>query len=138
MAMVVEIEHIWAQEWLMSVVVDTNDNSASGKPSKKATKTTGRVTPKKTKGNVPASSAKVGRYKTAQESGKYTPPIPKYVRRSPAWFGIAILATLILGVVVILLDYLTGLPFLGQGSSIYLLIGLVLIFAGFLMATRYR
>ena len=44
------------------------------------------------------STSKVGRYKTAEESGRYTPPIPKSVKRSPAWFGAVVLALLIGGV----------------------------------------
>ena len=37
------------------------------------------------------TTAKVGRYKTAEESGRYTAPIPKSVRHSPRWFGALIL-----------------------------------------------
>ena len=38
------------------------------------------------------STSKVGRYKTAEESGRYTAPIPKSVRRSPAWYGVLVRA----------------------------------------------
>ena len=84
------------------------------------------------------TSSKVGRYKTAEESGRYTPPIPKSVRRSPPWYGGVVLALLIVGVVIIVVNYLAHLPGLAHGSPWGLVIGLVLIFVGFLMATRYR
>jgi hypothetical protein len=84
------------------------------------------------------TTSKVGRPSTAQESGRYTPPIPKSVRRSPAWYGVLVLALLIGGVAVIVVNYLAHLPFADHGSPWGLVAGLVMIFAGFLMATRYR
>ena len=82
--------------------------------------------------------SKVGRYKTAEESGRYTAPIPKSVRHSPPWFGALILVLLIGGVAVITVNYLAHLPFAAHGSPWGLVAGLVMIFAGFLLATRYR
>ncbi|HVB90774.1 MAG TPA: cell division protein CrgA [Acidimicrobiales bacterium] len=84
------------------------------------------------------TASKVGRYKTAEETGRYTPPIPKSVRKSPAWFGVLVLALLIGGVAVIVANYLTHLPFVAHGSPWGLVAGLALIFAGFLLATKYR
>ena len=84
------------------------------------------------------TTAKVGRPKTAEESGRYTAPIPKSVRQSPRWYGALILILLIGGVAVITLNYLASLPGLAHGSPWGLVIGLVMIFAGFLLATRYR
>jgi hypothetical protein len=49
---------------------------------------------------------------------------------------VTILALLILGVLLILLNYSNVLP--GGVSVWYLVGGLVMIFAGFLMATRYH
>jgi hypothetical protein len=69
-------------------------------------------------------------------SGKYTPPIPRTVRRSPAWYGPVVLGLFVLGVLLILLNYLTVLP--GAVSAWYLVAGLVTIFVGFLAATRYH
>jgi len=83
-------------------------------------------------------ASKVGRYKTAEESGRYTAPIPKSVRHSPPWFGALILVLLIGGVAVITVNYLAHLPFMAHGSPWGLVIGLVAIFAGFLLATRYH
>lgn len=77
-----------------------------------------------------------GRYTAPEESGRYTPPVPRDVRRSPRWFGALVLALLIAGVLMILLNYLTVLP--GSVSTWYLVGGLAVIFAGFVMATRYR
>ena len=73
-----------------------------------------------------------------EESGRYTPPIPKSVRRSPPWYGVLVLALLIGGVAVIVVNYLAHLPFASHGSPWGLVVGLAMIFAGFLMATRYR
>jgi hypothetical protein len=83
-------------------------------------------------------AAKVGRYKTPTESGRYTAPIPKSVRHSPPWFGVLVLVLLIGGVLVIAVNYLAHLPFADQGSPWGLVTGLVMIFAGFLLATRYH
>jgi hypothetical protein len=80
----------------------------------------------------------VGRPSTAEESGRYTRPIPKSVRRSPPWYGALVLGLLIVGVAVIVVNYLAHLPFVAHGSSWGLVVGLVMIFAGFLLATRYR
>ncbi len=83
-------------------------------------------------------TSKVGRPSTAEESGRYTRPIPKSVRRSPHWYGVLVLALLIVGVAIIVLNYLAHIPGVGHGSAWGLVAGLVLIFAGFLLATRYR
>jgi hypothetical protein len=84
------------------------------------------------------TTAKVGRYKTAEESGRYTAPIPKKVRHSPPWFGALVLVLLVGGVLVITINYLARLPGLEHGSPWGLVVGLVAIFAGFLLATRYH
>jgi len=49
-----------------------------------------------------------------------------------------VLGLLIVGVAVIVVNYLAHLPFVAHGSSWGLVVGLVMIFAGFLLATRYR
>jgi hypothetical protein len=101
----------------------------------------GRATAKgAVRGNVAAGSpragARIGRYTPPEESGRYTPPVPRTIRRSSPVLGATILAMLIGGVLMILLNYLTVLP--GAVSVWYLIAGLVVIFAGFLLATRYR
>ena len=93
---------------------------------------------KKGKSSGGRTTSKVGRPSTAQESGRYTPPIPKSVRHSPAWYGILVLALLIGGVAVIVVNYLGHLPLAAHGSPWGLVVGLAMIFAGFLLSTRYR
>ncbi len=107
-------------------------NTGPGRAQRKGKSAEGRAT---AKGSA-RPGAKVGRYTSAEESGRYTPPIPKSVRRSPRWYGVLLLALLLLGVLTILLNYLGVLP--GGVKVWYLVVGLVMIFAGFLMATRYR
>ena len=111
--------------------------TASGKASKgkvprrkagpgKATKAGGggRVTPKATGRATPPAT------------GRYTPPIPKEQKVSPRWVPVLMFTLLVLGVLVVVLNYMNGLP--GEASNTYLLLGLGLIAAGFLTATRYR
>jgi hypothetical protein len=84
------------------------------------------------------TASKVGRPSTAQESGRYTAPIPKSVRRSPRWYGPLVLLLLVLGVAIVVTNYLAHLPGVAHGSAWGLVGGLLLLFVGFLMATRYR
>jgi hypothetical protein len=81
-------------------------------------------------------NSRVGRYKTAEEKGRYTAPVPRSVRRSTPLYGITVLVLLLGGLLMILLNYLTVLP--GSASTWYLVVGLVVIFTAFVMATRYR
>jgi hypothetical protein len=55
---------------------------------------------------------------------------------SPRWFGWMLLVLLIVGVVIIVLNYLSVLP--GSVSPWYLVAGLVSMFSAFYLATRYR
>lgn len=86
----------------------------------------GRVTPK---GTTPASSR-------PSQSTRYTPPIPREVKVSPAWVPILMFSLLGLGLVVILLNYLGVLP--GGTSNAYLGVGLAAICGGIVVATQYR
>jgi hypothetical protein len=106
--------------------VATKTKSGPGGASRKGKSTAGRTT------------SKVGRPSTAEESGRYTRPIPKSVRRSPPWYGALVLVLLVVGVAVIVVNYLAHIPGVAHGSAWGLVAGLVLIFAGFLLATRYR
>jgi len=107
-------------------------NTGPGRAQRKG-RSEGRTT---TKGSGPGGSARLGRYTSPEESGRYTAPIPRTVRRSPRWYGPMVLGLLVLGVLMILLNYLTVLP--GAVSVWYLIAGLVLIFGGFILATRYH
>lgn len=102
--------------------------SGPGRAQRKGASAAGRTTT--------ATKSRIGRYTAPEHSGKYTPPVPRTVRRSPRWFGVLVLVALIAGVLLILLNYLTVLP--GSVSAWYLVAGLVVIFFGFVMATRYR
>src|SRR3954468_6671175 len=83
----------------------------------------GRVTPKGGRVTPPASA-------------RYTPPIPRDEKVSPPWYAALMFTLLGLGVVVILANYIGLLP--GGAKNAYLLLGLGLITAGFIAATRYR
>jgi hypothetical protein len=106
-------------------------NSGPGSSSTRGRSARGRATPK----GSPTRNASVGRYVDAEQSGRYTKAVPKDVKVSPRWFGPVILGLLILGVLVILLNYLSVF---GTPTGWFLLVGLVIIGAGFVLATRYR
>ncbi len=118
--------------WLTSLAMSPKAKTGPGGAQRKGRSAEGRVT----RPGGPRANAKVGRYKTAEESGRYTPPVPRNVRHSPKWFGALVLILLIGGVLLILLNYIPVLP--GAVSVWYLVAGLVTIFAGFLLATRYH
>lgn len=73
---------------------------------------------------------------TPKASGRYTPPVPRTEKVSPKWVPILMFALLILGMLVIILNYLELLP--GGADNWYLLGGLGLITGGFVTSTRYR
>ena len=89
--------------------------------------------PQRTKG---PARGRVTPRATRPDSGRYTPPIPPDVRRSPRWFPFALLALLVIGVLAIILNYIQLLP--ASPTNWYTLVGLVLILSGALAATRYR
>ena len=109
-------------------------NTGPGRAQRKGKSAEGRAT---VKSSPQSQGARVGRYKSPTESGRYTAPIPKNVKKSPRWHGVAILGLLIGGVLAIILNYLSVLP--GSVSVWYLVGGLLGgIFPGFILATRYR
>jgi FtsH-binding integral membrane protein len=55
---------------------------------------------------------------------------------SPRWYGWLLLSLLVVGVLIIVLNYLSVLP--GSVSPWYLVAGLVSMFSAFYLATRYR
>jgi hypothetical protein len=69
-------------------------------------------------------------------SSRYTPPIPRSVKTSPKWMGPLILGLLILGALMIVLNYFNVLPH--APTNWYLLGGIGLIAVGFITATQYR
>jgi len=74
--------------------------------------------------------------KKAAPSGRYTPPIPKSKKVSPRWVPALMFTCLLVGLVLIVVNYVGILP--GGTQNLYLLIGLGLITLGFLTATQYR
>ncbi len=77
-----------------------------------------------------------GRVTPKGGGGRYTPPVPKDVKVSPRWVPALMGAFLLLGGLVILLNYVNILP--GSVTNWYLLAGLALITAGFVTATQWR
>lgn len=101
--------------------------AAMAKPKPRRTEVgTGRTTPK---GTPP-------RDRTAAPSGRYTPPVPKEQKVSPAWVPVLMFVLLLGGAALIVLNYLNLLP--GDADNRYLIIGLVLITGGFVTATQYH
>ncbi len=95
----------------------------------------GRRTPKPEHKSGRTTERKSGRT-TERKSGRYTPPIPRAKKVSPPWVPVVMLVCLVVGVVVVVINYLGVLP--GGASNWYLLLGLGLIAAGFVTATQYR
>ncbi|MGC1418506.1 MAG: cell division protein CrgA [Acidimicrobiales bacterium] len=81
-------------------------------------------------------SKEMGRYVPAERRGSYTARKPVGDDHSPRWFGWLLLGLLIVGVVIIVLNYLGVLP--GSVSPWYLVAGLVSMFSAFYLATRFR
>src|ERR1019366_8430332 len=95
--------------------------SDEGTSSKKKPVSSGRATPPK---------------ETREINKRYTAPIPKSVRHSPVWFGPVLLGLLIVGLLLIVGNYVGILP--GGTSNWYLIGGLVGIVIGAMMATQYH
>ena len=68
--------------------------------------------------------------------GRYTAPPPKKTAASPLWFGVAITTFLLVGLLIVVTNYIGLLP--GDAENRYLIIGLVFISLGFMMATGYH
>ena len=69
-------------------------------------------------------------------SGRHTPPVPKNVKTSPRWMGIAIIALFLLGVLIVIFNYAGLLP--GGVDNLWLIAAIGAIFAGLIVATRYH
>jgi len=78
----------------------------------------------------------VGRYVSPESKGRVTARRRVGADHSPRWYGWMLLGLLIVGMLIITLNYLAVLP--GSTTSWYLVVGLVLMFSAFYMATRYR
>ena len=91
----------------------------------------GRVT-----GPARHTGTSTGRYLSAEERGRYTAPTPKSEYHSPSWYAPMLMALFLIGLLTLILNYLSVLP--GGVSAWYLLVGLGFIVAGFLALIRYR
>jgi hypothetical protein len=69
-------------------------------------------------------------------SGRYTAPVPAEYRHSPWWVPVIMLTFFGLGILMIVLNYISLLP--AAPSNWYLLGGLGLIVCGFAVSTQYR
>jgi hypothetical protein len=69
--------------------------------------------------------------------GRYTAPTPKARKESPLWVPAAMFTCLLLGILVIVGNYLQLLPG-GEAQNSYLFVGLGLMIAGFVLSTQYR
>jgi len=121
-----------------------SSSSGSAKPGSGAAKASGpapnkRITPK---GTPPATkrTSKGGptptKRTTPKETGRYTPPIPKTQKVSPVWVPILMFTCLLVGMVMIISNYVSLLP--GSPTNGWLLGGLGLITVGFITATKYH
>jgi hypothetical protein len=84
----------------------------------------------------PNAKKSVGRYVSPEVRGRVTKARPRGYDHSPRWYGALVLALLVVGVLVIVLNYLGVLP--GSTSAWWLVGGLVTMFVGFFLATQYK
>ena len=75
---------------------------------------------------------------TGSKKRPYVPPPPpkKKPKQSPKWFGFAVVGVMLLGILIIVLNYMN--VFGGGYNPTFLFIGLGVVFAGFMMATQLR
>lgn len=70
-------------------------------------------------------------------SSRYTPPVPMKIKGpSPVWIPILLFGLLIVGALIIILNYMTLLP--DSPQNYYLIAGLVAILGGIMVATQYH
>ena len=69
--------------------------------------------------------------------GRYTAPKPRTAKESPLWVPATMFTALLVGVAVIIANYLELLPG-GEAQNSYLFVGLGLLIGGFVMSTQYR
>lgn len=76
--------------------------------------------------------------KSKSKRRRYQPPPRKKPKPSPKLFGVLILGLMFLGVAVIVLNYLSLMPFTSSAANWPLFAGLGFIALGFLLATQWR
>ena len=65
-----------------------------------------------------------------------TPPTRGKPKASPAWYGFLVLGLMVVGVAMIVLNYMGLMP--GDTRSLWLWVGLGFIAGGFIAATQWR
>ncbi len=78
--------------------------------------------------------------KSKAKRRRYQPPPKKKRKPSPQWFGVVVLGLMFVGVIVIVLNYLSLMPPWAHNpaNNLYLFVGLGLIAAGFAASTQWR
>ena len=106
--------------------------------SNNGSKRTTKKGPSSSRGTKPTRhvGSNTGRYLSAHERGRYTPPVPKSTHHSPAWFGPTIIALFLLGLLLLILNYVGVMP--GGTSAWYIVAGVFVIFLGFAATLRYH
>lgn len=97
----------------------------------------GRTTaPKGGSGSAARHAISKGRAATEPEaaSSRYTRPIPPEFKVSPTWVPVLMFTFLLVGMLVIITNYLGVLP--GGTDNLYLLVGLGCILGGIITATN--
>ena len=109
-----------------------------GKPSARGHGPTGskQRSPARAAGSRPTGRSTPSGRAQPRRNGRYTAPIPRRVRHSPRWYPWVLLGLLIVGVLLIVLNYMSILP--ASPTNWYVVGGLVAILAAALMATDYR
>ncbi len=64
------------------------------------------------------------------------PPPRKKPKSSPSWYGFLVLGLMVVGVAMIVLNYMGLIP--GGTAPVWLWVGLAFIAAGFVAATQWR
>jgi hypothetical protein len=82
------------------------------------------------------SRSRSGSVSARRRGGRYTPPTPRAARTSPKWLGPVIIAVLLIGVLMIVLNYFDVLP--DSPTNWYLLGGIIVFAGGFAMATQWH
>lgn len=135
---VVEATDVVAGETTGGELADTTDVAAD------TTDVVAEPTARKAKVRATSKAAESGRatpkggatVRQPVSSGRYTPPIPRQVRHSPRWFPVVLLGFLVLGLLLIVLNYVNVLP--GGTNNWYLIAGIGAIVTGLFMATFYH
>jgi len=103
------------------------------RPQKRRSEGSGRVTPKGGPVKSPKTTSGSG---SPAPSSRYTPPVPAYKKVSPPWWPATMFVPWGLGILMIILNYVSLLP--GAVSNWYVFGGLGFILAGIIAATQYH